>query len=294
MLEIKKGLVRIILLVNCALVAATNSADVTIKPDVVYGHKDGMALVYDVLMPDSANGAAILFMMSGGWYSSWAPPETRARQFKDMLDAGFTLIPVYHGSAPRYHVPDAYSDVSRAVRHVKLNAVSYGVDVNRIGVTGGSAGGHLSLMLGLDSDTGKNDERDTVMQVDNSVAAVVAYFPPVAFREEESLPVGIVNNVAEEELLSRFPALDYDPELVPTVSPILFVDENDPPTLLIHGDQDPLVDVTHSYAIKEKFEKEGVESELIVIPGGKHGFGGEDAARANKARLEWFQKFLLD
>ena len=294
MLEIKKGLVRIILLVNCVLVAATSSADVTIKSDVVYGHKDGMALVYDVLMPDSANGAAILFMMSGGWYSSWAPPEPRARQFKDMLDAGFTLIPVYHGSAPRYHVPDAYSDVSRAVRHVKLNAVSYGVDVNRIGVTGGSAGGHLSLMLGLDSDTGKNDERDAVMQVDNSVAAVVAYFPPVAFREEESLPVGIVNNVAEEELLSRFPALDYDPELVPTVSPILFVDANDPPTLLIHGDEDPLVDVTHSYAIKEKFEKEGVESELIVIPGGKHGFGGEDAARANKARLEWFQKFLLD
>ena len=294
MLEIKKGLVRIILLVKCVLVAATSNADVTIKSDVVYGHKDGMALVYDVLMPDSANGAAILFMMSGGWYSSWAPPETRARQFKDMLDAGFTLIPVYHGSAPRYHVPDAYSDVSRAVRHVKLNAVSYGVDVNRIGVTGGSAGGHLSLMLGLDSDTGKNDERDAVMQVDNSVAAVVAYFPPVAFREEESLPVGIVNNVAEEELLSRFPALDYDPELVPTVSPILFVDANDPPTLLIHGDEDPLVDVTHSYAIKEKFEKEGVESELIVIPGGKHGFGGEDAARANKARLEWFQKFLLD
>ena len=283
MLEIKKGLVRIILLVNCVLVAATSSADVTIKSDVVYGHKDGMALVYDVLMPDSANGAAILFMMSGGWYSSWAAPDTRARQ-----------VPGYHGSAPRYHVPDAYSDVSRAVRHVKLNAVSYGVDVNRIGVTGGSAGGHLSLMLGLDSDTGKNDERDAVMQVDNSVAAVVAYFPPVAFREEESLPVGIVNNVAEEELLSRFPALDYDPELVPTVSPILFVDANDPPTLLIHGDEDPLVDVTHSYAIKEKFEKEGVESELIVIPGGKHGFGGEDAARANKARLEWFQKFLLD
>ena len=73
------------------LVAVTSSADVTIKSDVVYGHKDGMALVYDVLMPDSANGAAILFMMSGGWYSSWAPPETRARQFKDMLDAGFTL-----------------------------------------------------------------------------------------------------------------------------------------------------------------------------------------------------------
>ena len=294
MLEIRERLMGMSLLVNFMLATASSNADVTIKSDVVYGHKDGMALFYDVLMPDSANGAAILFMMSGGWYSSWAPPETRVRQFKDMLDAGFTLIPIYHGSAPRYHVPDAYSDVSRAVRHVKLNASKYGVDTNRIGVTGGSAGGHLSLMLGLNSDTGKDDDRDAVMQVDNSVAAVVAYFPPVAFREEESLPVGIVNNVAEEELLSRFPALDYDPELVPTVSPILFVDAYDPPTLLIHGDEDPLVDVTHSYAIKEKFEKEGVKSELIVISGGKHGFGGEDAARANNARLEWFQKFLLD
>ena len=293
MLKMCQGVIRIILLLNFML-AATVSAEVTFKSDVVYGHKDGMALVYDVLMPDTANGAAIVFMMSGGWYSSWAPPETRARQFKDMLDAGFTLIPVYHGSAPRYHVPDAYSDVSRAVRHIKLNASNYGIDAKRIGVTGGSAGGHLSLMLGLDSDQGNTDDSDEVMRVDNSVAAVVAYFPPVAFREKESIPVGIVNNVGEEELLSRFPALDYDPELVPTVSPILFVDAGDPPTLLIHGDQDPLVDVTHSFAIKAEFDKESVESELIVIPGGKHGFGGEDATRANKARLAWFEKFLLD
>ena len=293
MIKMRNDVMRIILLLNFTLASAVG-AEVTFKSDVVYGHKDGMALVYDVLIPDTANRAAIVFMMSGGWYSSWAPPEARARQFKDMLDAGFTLIPVYHGSAPRYHVPDAYSDVSRAVRHIKLNASSYGIDASRIGVTGGSAGGHLSLMLGLDSDQGKTEDSDEVMQMDNSVAAVVAYFPPVAFREKESLPVGIVNNVSEEELLSRFPALDYDPQLVPTVSPILFVDAGDPPTLLIHGDQDPLVDVTHSFAIKAEFDKEGVESELIVIPGGKHGFGGEDATRANKARLEWFEKFLLD
>ena len=270
------------------------NGEVTFKNDIVYGHKDGMALIYDVLVPETPNEAAILFMMSGGWYSSWAPPERRALQFKDMLDAGFTVVPIYHGSAPRYHIPDAYSDVSRAVRHIKMNAEDYGIDVNRIGVTGGSAGGHLSLMLGLDSDEGLAEDLDSVMQVGNSVAAVVAYFPPVAFREQESLPVGIINNVSEEELLSRFPALDYDAALVPTVSPILFVDSSDPPTLLIHGDQDPLVDVTHSFAIKAEFDQEGVESKLIVIPGGKHGFGGEDAKRANKARLEWFENYLLD
>ena len=253
-----------------------------------------MALVYDVLQPDEPNGAAIIFMMSGGWYSSWAPPENRARQFSGMLDAGFTMIPVYHGSAPRYHVPDAYSDVSRAIRHIKMNAESYGIDANRLGVTGGSAGGHLALMVGLDSDQGLIDDSDEVMQVGNSVAAVVAYFPPVEFREAESVAVGIVNEVTIEELFGRFPALDFDKDLIPSVAPILFVDSSDPPTLLIHGDADPLVNVTHSYAIKEHFENHQVESELIVIPGAEHGFRGEDAVRANKARLAWFQKYLLD
>ena len=269
-------------------------ADVTIKPDIVYGHKDGMALVYDVLKPENSNGAAIVFMMSGGWYSSWAPPENRVRQFREMLDAGFTMIPVYHGSAPRYKVPDAYSDVSRAIRHIKMNAESYGIDAGRIGVTGGSAGGHLALMIGLDSDQGVTDDSDEVMRTANSVAAVVAYFPPVEFREVESAEVGIINEVPQEELLGRFPALDYDDELIPSVTPILFVDETDPPTLLVHGDADPLVNVTHSYAIKEKFDSNGVESELIVIPGAEHGFRGEDAIRANNARLAWFQKHLSD
>jgi len=269
-------------------------ADVTIKPDIVYGHKDGMALVYDVLKPENSNGAAIVFMMSGGWYSSWAPPENRVRQFREMLDAGFTMIPVYHGSAPRYKVPDAYSDVSRAIRHIKMNAESYGVDAGRIGVTGGSAGGHLALMIGLDSDQGVTDDSDEVMRTGNSVAAVVAYFPPVEFREVESAEVGIINEVPQEELLGRFPALDYDDELIPSVTPILFVDETDPPTLLVHGDADPLVNVTHSYAIKEKFDSNEVESELIVIPGAEHGFRGEDAIRANNARLAWFQKHLSD
>ena len=140
-------------------ICASSYADVEIKADVVYGHKDGMALVYDVLQPENANGAAVVFMVSGGWFSRWAPPENRVQQFGHFLDAGFTVIPVHHGSAPRYHVPDAFTDVSRAIRHIKLHAENHGIDADRIGVTGGSAGGHLSLMLGLAADAG--DSRHT-------------------------------------------------------------------------------------------------------------------------------------
>ncbi len=152
------------LLVTIALLFTSPSfAELGIKSDVIYGHKDGMALVYSVLQPENANGAAIVFMVSGGWYSRWSPPQRYATQFEDMLDAGFTVIPVHHGSAPRYRVPEAYADVSRAIRHIKLHAQQHGIDPDRIGVTGGSAGGHLSLMLGLDSDA------DTLVDISNSV-----------------------------------------------------------------------------------------------------------------------------
>ena len=258
-------------------------ADVTIKSDVVYGHKDGLALIYDVIKPDSANDAAIVFMMSGGWFSRWAPAELVSQRFEDMLDAGFTVIPVYHGSAPRYHVPDAYSDVSRAIRHIKLRAQQHGIDPDRIGVTGGSAGGHLSLMIGLDADAGDPNSDDEVMRQDNSVAAVVAYFPPVDLRQL----------AGPGSWSERFPALNFDPEKAESISPILHADPDDPPTLLIHGDADGLVGIENSVMMQEEFQSKNVESQFITIPGGGHGFQGDDAQLADSARLEWFKKHLL-
>lgn len=262
------------------LLSSASFAEVDVKPDVVYGHKDGMALVYDVLQPDNANGAAIVYMVSGGWYSRWAPPENRIRQFSDMLDAGFTVIPVHHGSSPRYVVPEAYADVSRAIRHIKLHAEYLGIDADRIGVTGGSAGGHLSLMLGLDSDAGQKDSSDEVMRHANDVAAVVAYYPPVDLRE-------IVGPN------DRFPALNFAQEDAAGISPILHADQSDPPTLLIHGDADELVNISNSEIMLAEFEKQHVTAEFITIPGGVHGFRGDNAVTAAAARLAWFKKHLL-
>ncbi|MFT6093630.1 MAG: acetyl esterase/lipase [Pseudohongiellaceae bacterium] len=260
--------------------ASLNFAESNVKSDVVYGHKDGMALVYSVLQPENANGAAIVFMVSGGWYSRWSEPAIYENMFSDMLESGFTVIPVHHGSAPRYHVPDAYADVSRAIRHIKMNADSLGIDASRIGVTGGSAGGHLSLMIGMDSDSGLNGNQDPIMRAANDVAAVVAYFPPVDLRE-----IAGPND--------RFPALNFDTDKAAAISPILHADAGDPPTLLIHGDADDLVNISASIIMYAEFQKQNVESDFITIPGGQHGFRGDNATIANKARLEWFKKYLL-
>ncbi len=132
--------------------ATASDDDLQITPDVVYGHKDGMALTFDVFRPSNAHGGAVLYMVSGGWVSRWGPPQRLAgRSFSGLLETGLTVIAVRHGSAPRYKVPEAEADVRRALRYVRLHAADLGVDAHRLGVFGGSAGGHLSLMLGLGS-----------------------------------------------------------------------------------------------------------------------------------------------
>ena len=252
------------------LFATPVSADVAITADVVYGHKDGMALVYDVFQPEDANGASVLFMVSGGWYSGWTPPERRRRGFEYLLDAGFTLFAVQHGSAPRFKVPDAVADVRRAVRHVRMSAERFGIDPNRLGVMGGSAGGHLSLMLGLASDGGEEDAADPVLRVPNRVQAVVAYFPPV----------DLTSSAGPNE---RFPALEFDPALASDVSPINFVSEDDPPVLMVHGDEDRLVPLRNSERMSEALDGVGVSNKVVVLEGAGHGFRG---AHRDRARTE--------
>ena len=279
----KKSLTRLLSLICVVLsmlyavsaISDNHENSVDIEQDVVYGHKAGMALTYDVLTPAEQNGAAILVMVSGGWFSNWYPPEQFAPFVSYLLDEGFVVIPVRHGSAPRFKVPEAVQDVRQAVRHVRLNAESYGIDPERLGVTGGSAGGHLSLMLALASDQGDAESEDPVARTSNRVAAVVALFPPTDLRGMSG----------ESE---RFPALEFDAEKEPSVSPILHVSEDDPPVLLIHGDQDRLVSIEHSHNLKAAMDELSLNVELLTIEGAAHGFRGDDRVRVQQATKEFF------
>src|SRR5205807_2168530 len=90
--------------------------DVPVQADVVYGHKDGMALTFDVIKSAKPNGAGILWIQSGGWYSTWVDPKGWPAVLKPYTDKGFTMFIVRHGSAPKYAIPDAVADVRRSVR----------------------------------------------------------------------------------------------------------------------------------------------------------------------------------
>lgn len=289
----------------CLAVPLHAQSSGSIIPDVVYGHKDGMALTFDIFMPPGEpNGAGVLNMVSGGWVSRWTAPEQARQGYEALLDRGFTVFSIRHGSSPRFNVPEAYADVNRAVRFVRLHASTYGVDPARLGVYGGSAGGHLSLMLGLASDEGDPEATDEVLRVSSRVAAVVAYYPPVDLRKRDSPSQAFPATVPDQSLFfargivvpgaaERFVALEFEEELAASVSPILYVTPDDPPTLLVHGDADALVDLNNSLLIYSAFQRADVETGLVIIEGAGHGFRTEeDRAQASDALVAWFEKHL--
>lgn len=262
--------------------------DVQITPDVVYGHKDGLALTFDVLTPPGANGAGVLLMVSGGWYSPYSPPEKMVAFNQSLLDEKFTLFVVRHGSAPKYTVPEAVADVRRAVRFIHQHAADYHVDATRLGVWGGSAGGHLTLMLATTGDDGDPQAKEEVLRHSSRIAAGVALCPPTDLR-------GWTTNPPEE--IAKAPALKppltFDAAEEPRVSPVLHVTADDAPVLLVHGDQDTLVPIAHSQTIEPLFEKAGVECELLTVEGAGHGFGPEANQKiVSPAMVKWFREHL--
>ena len=242
--------------------------------DLVYGHKDGMALTMDVFEPKSdRKGVALLLIVSGGWVSQHMPPQDMAAFFRPFIDAGYTVIAVRHGSSPKYLIPEIVEDVRKAHRFVHENAKQLDIDPDRIGVFGFSAGGHLSLMLG----TTANDRAGN--KTGPSIAAVAAIFPPtdLAPYMEEGNP-----------LKERFPALKFDIKKSSDYSPLLQVSPPDAPTLLVHGDKDELVPLWHSEKIRDAMTAANIPNQLIVIEGAGHGFNAAGNERMFRAMLDWF------
>ncbi len=266
----------------------------TITTDHIYGHKAGVALTLDVVRPTKdANGIGLLYMVSRGWVSNYfdlheamATSQQRNGRFFSLIDRGYTLFMVRHGSAPYFKVPDAVSDVRRALRYVRFNAAKFNVDPDRLGAFGNSAGGHLALMLGTMGDDGDKDSPDSIERTPARVSAVVAYYPPVDLRQTG------LDTITLERLRSG--PLDFDAALQESVSPVAHVSSEDAPTLLVHGDKDATVPLRNSVRMRDALQKSGVETELIVMEGAGHAFPGQYGSRAASALSEWFDQHLLD
>ena len=258
-----------------------------VRPDVVYGHKDGMALTFDVVSPAEPSGAAVMLIQSGGWYSRWVDPKLLLPICKPLLDKGLTVFIVRHGSAPKYTVPEAVDDMRRSVRFIRLHAQDYRVDPARLGATGGSAGGHLALMLATTGDDGDPAAKEDVLKQSSRIAAAVALFPPTDIRHWTTNPPEAIKRLPQLKPPLTFPA-DKEKD----VSPILHLTPDDAPMLMIHGDKDELVPLSHSEKLLAASQTAKAPAELLVIEGAGHGYNAQHNLKVVPALVGWFEKHL--
>ncbi len=267
--------------------------------DVVYGQKDGMGLTLDVLTPEQgAKDIGIILVSSGSWKSGksnvQADVDKRRRDHWGMglLHGGYTVFVVRHGSGPRFRVPEMIEDIRRSVRFVRLHAADYGIDPDNIGITSGSSGGHLALMVGMAGDDGNAEAKDPVERVSSRIQAIVSWFPPTdlinwggadGYKLIEKVRPGMF-----EEIFGTVTNLT---EQLESISPIYFLTPDDPPLLLIHGDKDKTVPVQQSEILKTEYEKAELPVKLIVQPGGGHTYwDGIEKQYVDVA--EWFDTYL--
>jgi acetyl esterase/lipase len=279
----------------------------TRKSDVIYHRKYGTALTMDVLTPkENAKGVGVIFVVSGGWFSAHEAIDGIAKNLADeLLKRGYTVFAVVHGSQPRYTIPEIVDDMHRAVRYIRSHAKEFAIDPDRLGITGASAGGHLSLMQGTAGLPGNPDAQDPQQRISSRVQAVACFFPPTDFlnygeKGKIALGVGVLTNFkapfAFHELDKKtntfvpITAVDRVLEIGRQISPITHVSSDDPPTLIIHGDKDTLVPIQQAETFLAKLKEAGVPTELVVKPGAAHGWANihKDMARG----ADWFDKYL--
>ncbi len=271
----------------------STGAEVKRTEDVIYARKSGTALTLDVFQPEKPNGAAVIYMVSGGWHSSHEAVNGRA--YKPFLDHGYTVFAVVHGSQPRFIIPEAMSDVHRAVRFIRHNAARWGVDTNKFGVSGGSAGGHLSLLLGTQGRPGKGDAKDPIDRASSAVQAVACFFPPTDFSNwgaagDDAVGVGTLASY-QPAFGPRTATAESRAAYNKEIAPFHFIRSNQPPVLITHGDADKLVPLYQAEVFVKRAKELGNTAHVIVKPGEKHGWGGME--KDMEVFAQWFDQHLL-
>ena len=268
------------------------AADVTRTEDVVYGRKFGVALTLDVIQPAKPNGYGIVSMVSGGWRSSH--DSISPKNYAPYLDRGYTVFAVCHGCQPKFAIPEITQDVNRAVRFIRYNAAKWNVNPDHLGVTGGSAGGHLSLTLGTGGGPGAADAKDPIDRESSAVQAVACFYPPTDFLNygaagEDAVGAGIL-----KDLKAAFEPVPEAPEerqkLGWQISPIYAITAKMPPTLIFHGDADKRVPLQQSETFVQKATAAGATAKLVVKPGGAHGW--PDQKLDMEVLADWFDLYL--
>jgi acetyl esterase/lipase len=262
--------------------------DVILKTGIEYTNPDDQHLQLNLAMPKTGDGPfpAIVCIHGGGFRAG--KRESYDSQCLRLAQCGYVALTVSYRLAPKYPFPAAIHDVKAAVRWARANAAKYRIDPERIGVTGGSAGGHLAQFLAVTADVKQFEGEGGNANQSSQVACVVNVYGPSDFTKSYG------KSVDAAVVLPLFLGgnLETARQKHIQASPLYWVTPNAAPNLCIHGTEDKYVAHEQAVWLIDRLKAAGVEAELLTLEGAGHGFKDKDAQTAEKALIAFFDRHL--
>ncbi len=235
-----------------------------------YARFDDTPLLVDLHLPENIDSPALIVWIHGG---AWRAGNRKSVRIKPLLEKGWAIASVDYRLSTQATFPAQIHDIKAAIRYLRENPDQHPFDATKIVIAGESAGGHLAALAGvtnnqaqLEGTVGENLDQDS------SIQAIVSLFGA-------SNLTTILKQSTPHGLKVRVPALDLflgaqpeeDPATAKLASPVFHIDANDPPCLLIHGDQDPQMPINQSHELKGKYDSLNLDCEFDVLHGAAHG-----------------------
>ncbi len=266
---------------------AVAQGEVIIENNVEYSNPDNQHMMLNIARPQGNGPFPAVLCIHGGGFRAGSRDGYNGL-IKRLAERGYVAATCSYRLAPKYQFPAAVHDVKAAVRWLRGNAAKYHIDPNRIGVTGGSAGGHLAQFLGVTGDVYQFEGSGGNYEQSSRVNCVVNFYGPSDFTKSYG------KSVDAAEVLPLFLGgnLDTARQRHIVSSPLYWITPNSAPTLQIHGTKDPYVAFEQGVELVEKLKAAGVEASLLKLEGAGHGFQGEDAKKADEAMFAFFDAHL--
>lgn len=257
----------------------TPASKVRYTADIKFAGADGAMLAFDLYRPAQVGVYPAVVIIHGGAWRGGSPTDNAA--FNRYLAAqGYVVWAISYRFAPQYLFPTQLLDVQAALNFMQQHARDYETDLNRVAVMGRSAGAQLAMLAAYRPDA-------------PPIRAVVNYYGPV------DLAAGYANPPVPDPINTRAVLVDFlggTPTQVPAqyqdASPIRWVTRSLPPSLLIYGGKDHIVEPKYGRALQQRLEEAGSQSILIEIPWAEHAFDAVFNGVSNQLALYYTERFL--
>ncbi len=254
--------------------------------DINYANDQHQYHLLDIYLPKGEKNLypLVIAIYGSAWFGNNLKQNAFTTFGSALLKAGFAVVTPNHRSSYDAKFPTQINDIKAVIRFIRANADKYQLDTSFIGITGFSSGGHLAALAGTSRFVKEYTIGNVTFDLDgkvgqylsysSSVDAVVDWFGPTDFLVMDSCRSNMIYNSpnAPEAILIGGPVQD-NKEKSRLANPITYVDESDPPFLIIHGDKDPLVPLCQSELLHSALQRANVYSEFIRVPNGEHGPG---------------------